>query len=95
MDFTNGTHIIRFTADWCGPCKVYAPIFDQAAADYPNITIHVVDIDKDAETTTAFNVMSIPYTVITKDGKTLKTMTGVVPKVKLKEFIDSALQATN
>lgn len=52
--------IVRFTADWCGPCKAYAPLFDQLGEKWKDETFYVVDIDKYPEVAKEWAVRSIP-----------------------------------
>lgn len=89
MDLSQGTHILRFTAEWCGPCRVYGPIFDDVVKDYPDTHVHIIDVDKDTATAQQFNIMSIPSTIVVKDGETVSTKIGSTPKPLLKQFLDT------
>lgn len=90
MDESKGYHIIRFTASWCGPCNVYAPIFQAVLSSKPNVKVHVVDIDDDPLNLVGeYGVRSVPTTVLLRDGKVVDTLLGAVPASKLHELIDS------
>lgn len=69
--------IVDFNATWCVPCKKFAPVFDEAAGKYADVTFLSVDIDKNPNTARAFNVNVVPTVVILgKDGKELKRYEG-------------------
>jgi thioredoxin 1 len=75
------TKVVRFTASWCGPCKVLAPIFNELAADFASrATFETIDIDEDPEYTAANRVTSVPQIIIFKDEKESQRYIGVKPK---------------
>ena len=63
------TVVVDFYADWCGPCKVLAPILDSVAKDYPLIKICKLNIENAQEIARRFKVTSIPFIAVFKDGK--------------------------
>jgi len=75
--------IVDFYADWCGPCKMLAPIMEQIAAENPDINVYKVDVDKEVDLARKFNVMSIPTVISFKDGKINKQALGYMPKDKV------------
>ena len=83
----DGKSIIKFTADWCPPCKLLAPIFEEAEKDFSQFKFLVVDVDKNPESAIDFEVTGIPTMVITENGKTLRTNVGFTPKIKLEQFL--------
>lgn len=60
---SGSTVVVRFTADWCGPCKRFAPHFNAAAEKRPDVAWAVVDVDKSPDLTEQFGVLGIPYVV--------------------------------
>lgn len=90
-DFTEiiktGTVLVDFYADWCGPCRMIAPILDEIAQENKDVKILKVDVDNFRGLAQLFSIYSIPTLKLFKDGKDVKTKTGFVPKKKLLEFI--------
>lgn len=78
--------VLRFTADWCGPCKSYAPIFQEVADTHPEVTVFVVDADKDSEILQKFGVRGIPTTMRIESGSVTMQKSGVLPKPELEGF---------
>lgn len=82
--------LVDFYADWCGPCKMMAPVVDQLAEELGDtIKIGKVNIDDDEETALKYKVMSVPTFALFKDGNLVKTLTGAMPKQALIDFINS------
>lgn len=80
-----GLAVVDFWADWCGPCRVIAPVLEQLASEYGDQGLKVAKLDVDANTQTAmrFNVRSIPTLMFFKGGKHVDTVVGAVPKPHL------------
>jgi thioredoxin 1 len=88
----NGTFLVDFWAEWCGPCRQLSPILDAIAEERAKkITIVKVNIDKNPATPQKFGVRGIPTLIIFKDGKAISTKVGSLPKSKLLEWVDSAV----
>lgn len=86
-----GTVLVDFTAEWCGPCKMITPILKELAKELEGETSIVqVNVDEESELAQRFDVMSIPTLILFKDGKPVGRKTGFLPKPKLQEFIKSA-----
>ena len=84
--------LVDYWAEWCGPCKMIAPILDQIADDYGDrIKIVKMDVDANQQTPMKFGVRGIPTLMIFKGGNVEATKVGAVSKSQLSEFIDSAL----
>ena len=87
--------LVDFWAEWCGPCKMIAPILDELAASYAGkLKIAKINIDHNQKTPRNYNVRGIPTLMIFKDGKVQATQIGAVGKKQLTQLIDSALQAS-
>jgi len=76
--------LVDFWAEWCGPCKMIAPVIDQLAVELQGkMKIAKVNVDEAAELAGQFNVMSIPTLLIFKGGKPVDQIVGAMPKDKL------------
>lgn len=72
--------LIDFYADWCGPCKMMAPIVDGISEEREDVKVGKINVDDEPELAQAFGVMSIPTLVVMKDGKPVKRSVGYQPK---------------
>ena len=79
---------IRFTAPWCGPCKAYAPMFENVSKEITDWEFETVDIDKNPELATQYSIRSIPTTVFLMDEHTVAKVTGVLQPKALKEKLE-------
>ena len=70
----------RFTATWCGPCKVLAPVFAELESEITGASFETIDVDQNKEETMKYMVTSVPTVVIEKDGEMVQRYTGVQPK---------------
>lgn len=80
--------LIDFYADWCGPCKMMAPVLEEISTEVDNIKICKINIDEEQELAEQFNVASIPTFVVMKNGEAVKTQVGAMPKDALLELIN-------
>ena len=81
-----------FWADWCGPCKMVAPVVEELAADYDGkLKVTKVDVDSSPLTAGTYGIRSIPTLLIFKDGKPVNQVVGAVPKQVLQEKIDQVV----
>ena len=82
--------LVDFWAEWCGPCKMIAPILDEIADEYDGkIKVCKVNVDSNPETAAKFNVRGIPTLLIFKNGVIEATKVGALSKGQLTEFVDS------
>ncbi len=84
--------LVDYWAEWCGPCKMIAPVLDEIAADYSGrVTVAKLNIDENPTTPQHYAVRGIPTLMLFKNGEVEATKVGAVTKSQLAEFIDSNL----
>jgi thioredoxin 1 len=84
--------LVDFWAEWCGPCKMIAPILDDVATSYAGkLRVAKVNIDHNQKTPRNYNVRGIPTLMIFKDGKVQATQIGAVSKTQLTQLIDKTI----
>ena len=82
--------LVDFYADWCGPCKMMAPIIDELHSELEGkAKIGKLNVDENGVTAQKYRVMSIPTMLLIKNGKVVDTIVGAVPKQQLKTKISS------
>ena len=79
--------LVDFNANWCGPCRMLAPILEKLSENNDSIKIVSVNIDNEEDLATKYNVFSIPCLVLFQDGKELKRNVGFIPEEELESFI--------
>lgn len=84
--------LVDFYADWCGPCKMIAPIVTELADEYEGkVKIGKLNVDQEQETAEAYRVMSIPTLLIIKNGAVVDTIVGAQPKKALQDKLNAVL----
>jgi len=84
--------LVDFWAEWCGPCKMIAPILEDIAVDYAGrLTVAKVNIDNNPATPQRYGVRGIPTLILFKDGEVHATKVGALAKSQLAAFIDANL----
>ncbi|MBD2857494.1 thioredoxin TrxA [Spongiibacter sp. KMU-158] len=84
--------LVDFWAEWCGPCKMIAPVLDEIAETYDGkLKICKIDVDANSDTPAKFSVRGIPTLMIFKGGNAEATKVGALSRTQLSDFIDGAL----
>ena len=84
--------LVDFWADWCGPCKLIAPILEELATEYGGkLRIGKLDVDDNPAVTGRFSVMSIPTLILFKDGDVATRLVGAKGKNQLRQEIEAFL----
>ena len=82
-----GITLVDFWAEWCGPCKMFGPIFEQAATENPDVTFAKVDTEAEQQLAGSLGIMSIPTLMIFRDGIQLFSQPGALPKSALDDLL--------
>ena len=88
----NSTVLVDYWAEWCGPCKMIAPILDEAAKFYEGkVQIAKMNVDENREIPAKFGIRGIPTLMLFKDGQLAATKVGALNKSQLSAFLDQNL----
>jgi len=86
--------VVDFWAEWCGPCRMIAPVLEELASQYSDrMTVGKLNVDENRQTTARFGVRSIPTLMFFRDGNRVDQVIGAHPKDTIKAKIDQLLDA--
>ena len=84
----NGIVVLDWWASWCGPCLAFAPVFEKASSDHPDIVFGKVNTDEESELSGAFGIRAIPTLMIFRDGILLFNQAGMLSADQLNELLN-------
>lgn len=83
--------LVDFYADWCGPCKIMAPVLDELAADrVGSVLVAKLDTDRSPQISSALGIRGIPTLILYRDGSEVSRQTGAVPRAALDRMLDAS-----
>lgn len=82
-----GTVLIDFFADWCGPCKMLSPVIDEIAEEQREVKVCKINVDQEPELAMRYGVMSIPTLVVIRGGNEVNKSVGLVSKEEILDLI--------
>ncbi|REK21093.1 MAG: thioredoxin [Actinobacteria bacterium] len=83
--------LVDFWAEWCGPCRLIAPVLEEISKETDALTIAKLNIDENPSPPSRFDVMSIPTMIVFKDGVEKKRIVGAAPKHKIVQELSEFL----
>jgi len=94
IEESTGLAMIDFWAEWCGPCRIIAPIVEELAEEYDGkVKFSKLNVDDSPAVSTKYGIRSIPTLLVFKDGKPIDQIVGAVPKREVQKRVDAALSA--
>lgn len=84
--------VIDFWADWCGPCKAFAPTFEAVSNEFDNVVFAKCDTEAESEFAAQFSIRSIPAVMIFREGVVVFFESGSMPQAALRQLVEQAMQ---
>jgi thioredoxin 1 len=87
-----GLVLVDWWAPWCGPCRMFGPIFERVSQKHPEATFAKINTEDEPELSQAFEISSIPTLMVIRDGVLLLKQPGMLPEAALENLIDQAMK---
>lgn len=92
LSTSNGVFVFDFTATWCGPCKMIAPMMEKLAQEHEGrVQVSKIDLGENSNLAKRLNIRSIPSVMIYKDGNCMETIVGIAPYEKFNKIVTELL----
>jgi thioredoxin 1 len=85
---SNKPVLLDFYADWCGPCRMVAPILHEIAEERPDVIVGKINVDEEEDLAMQFGVYSIPTLVVMKNGEIVRQVSGARPKAQILALLE-------
>ncbi len=85
---SNGTVIVDFWADWCGPCRMLSPILEELSNEMTNVQFKKINVDENPAVAQSLGITAIPTVVIYKNGTPVERIIGLLPKQQIQKIIE-------
>lgn len=85
-----GTIVVDFSATWCGPCQMLAPVLEEISDSQGDVKFYNIDVDQNPGITREYGIMNIPAVYLLKDGQVVDKQIGFLPKEQLEAWINQA-----
>ena len=85
----NGTSVVDFYADWCGPCKMLGPVMETVSGKITDVNFYKVNVDESEEVAAKYGIMSIPAVFMFKNGKPIAKTVGFMPEEDLTYWVNN------
>jgi len=86
-------HVKRFHAEWCGPCRMLAPIIENIKPKFSNVVFEDLDVDKDFELAQKYHVRNVPTVVVERDGEVIERFVGVQSELTYTNAINEVINS--
>ncbi len=88
-EISKGLVLVDCWAEWCGPCRMIAPILDELSLELNGVSIRKLNVDENQSTAQKLGIQSIPTLLLYKNGKLVDKMIGAMPKQQIRKFIEN------
>jgi len=88
----DGITFVDFWAEWCGPCKAFAPVYEKVAEAHPDITFAKVNTEEAGQVAAEFQITAIPTLMIFRDGVPLFAQPGMLPETAIEQLIEQTVK---